>query len=214
MDEDIAIINNNTRREKLKNFFVKNKKFLFYLISLVLFFVIIFFSLQEYKKIKKIEISDLYNSTIIGYPDEKKDKTVENLINIINKKDSTYSPLSLYFIIDNNLVLDKKKMDNLFDIVIFDTSLEKEIKNLIIYKKALFYADDSDENTLLGLLNPLIKSESIWKSHALYLVAEYFYSKNENQKSKEFFQQIISIENDNPDIVKEAQKRLNRDFSE
>ena len=153
MDEDIAIINNNTRREKLKNFFVKNKKFLFYLISLVLFFVIIFFSLQEYKKIKKIEISDLYNSTIIGYPDEKKDKTVENLINIINKKDSTYSPLSLYFIIDNNLVLDKKKMDNLFDIVIFDTSLEKEIKNLIIYKKALFYADDSDENTLLGLLN-------------------------------------------------------------
>ena len=95
MDEDIAIINNNTRREKLKNFFVKNKKFLFYLISLVLFFVIIFFSLQEYKKIKKIEISDLYNSTIIGYPDEKKDKTVENLINIINKKDSTYSPLSL-----------------------------------------------------------------------------------------------------------------------
>ena len=214
MDEDIAIIDNNTRREKLKNFIIKNKKFLIYLISLAVIFAVIFFGFQEYKKMKKIEISDLYNSTIIGYSEEKKDKTIDNLINIINKKDPTYSPLSLYFIIDNNLVLDKKKMDSLFDKVIFDSSLEKEIKNLLIYKKALFYADDSDENSLLGLLNPLINSESIWKSHALYLVAEYFYSKNEKQKSKEFFLKIIDIENANPEIIKEAQKRLNRDFSE
>tara|TARA_Y100001970_G_scaffold260676_1_gene342988 strand:+ start:572 stop:1216 length:645 start_codon:yes stop_codon:yes gene_type:complete len=214
MDEDIAIIDNNTRREKLKNFIIKNKKFLIYLISLAVIFAVIFFSFQEYKKMKKIEISDLYNSTIIGYSEEKKEKTIDNLINIINKKDPTYSPLSLYFIIDNNLVLDKKKMDSLFDKVIFDSSLEKEIKNLLIYKKALFYADDSDENSLLGLLNPLINSESIWKSHALYLVAEYFYSKNEKQKSKEFFLKIIDIENANPEIIKEAQKRLNRDFSE
>ena len=214
MDEDIAIIDNNTRREKLKNFIIKNKKFLIYLISLAVIFAVIFFRFQEYKKMKKIEISDLYNSTIIGYSEEKKEKTIDNLINIINKKDPTYSPLSLYFIIDNNLVLDKKKMDSLFDKVIFDSSLEKEIKNLLIYKKALFYADDSDENSLLGLLNPLINSESIWKSHALYLVAEYFYSKNEKQKSKEFFLKIIDIENANPEIIKEAQKRLNRDFSE
>ena len=214
MDEDIAIIDNNTRREKLKNFIIKNKKFLIYLISLAVIFAVIFFSFQEYKKMKKIEISDLYNSTIIGYSEEKKEKTIDNLINIINKKDPTYSPLSLYFIIDNNLVLDKKKMDSLFDKVIFDSSLEKEIKNLLIYKKALFYADDSDENSLLGLLNPLINSESIWKSHALYLVAEYFYSKNEKQKSKEFFNQIINTNNANQDIVKEAQKRLNRDLSE
>ncbi len=214
MDEDIAIIDNNTRREKLKNFIIKNKKFLIYLISLAVIFAVIFFGFQEYKKMKKIEISDLYNSTIIGYSEEKKEKTVDNLINIINKKDPTYSPLSLYFIIDNNLVLDKKKMDSLFDKVIFNSSLEKEIKNLLIYKKALFYADDSDENSLLGLLNPLINSESIWKSHALYLVAEYFYSKNEKQKSKEFFLKIIDIENANPEIIKEAQKRLNRDFSE
>ena len=214
MDEDLAIVDNNTRREKFKNFLLKYKKLLIYLITFTVFLVIIFFGLQEYKKKKKIEISDLYNSTIIGYSDKKKEIAVNNLINIINKKDPTYSPLSLYFIIDNNLVLDKNKMDNLFNKVIFDTSLEKEIKNLIIYKKALFYADYSDENSLLGILNPLINSESIWKSHALYLLAEYFYSKNEKQKSQEFFLKIIDTKNAHQDIIKEAQKRLNRDFSE
>ena len=66
----------------------------------------------------------------------------------------------------------------------------------------------------MNILNPLINSESIWKSHALYLVAEYFYSKNEKQKSIEFFNQIINSENSNQDLVKESKKRLNRDLSD
>ena len=51
------------------------------------------------------------------------------------------------------------------------------------------------------------------KSHALYVIAEYFFSKNEKQKSKEFFEKIIEMENSNPQIKIEAQKRLQRDFS-
>ena len=94
------------------------------------------------------------------------------------------------------------------------TSLEDEIKNLIIYKKALFNADTANENELLEIINPVLNSESIWKSHALYLMAEYFYSKNEKQKSKEFFNEIISLENSNQDLKIEAQKRIKRDFSD
>jgi len=45
-------------------------------------------------------------------------------------------------------------------------------------------------------------------------MAEYFYSKNEKQKAKEFFSQIIDVENANQDILKEARKRLNRDLSD
>jgi hypothetical protein len=45
-------------------------------------------------------------------------------------------------------------------------------------------------------------------------MAEYFYSKNQNQKSKEFFNQIISLENANAGIKLQAEKRLNRDLSE
>ena len=64
------------------------------------------------------------------------------------------------------------------------------------------------------MLNPIINSQSIWKSHALYLVAEYFYSKNEKKKSKEFFNQILLLTNSNNEIKQESQKRINRDFSE
>ena len=214
MDEDIAIIETNTRKEKIKIFFIKNKKILFFFISLAVFLLIGFFGYGEYLKKKKIEISDFYNSTIIYYSDQNKEKTTNKLIEIVYKKDPTYSPLSLYFIIDNQLIDDKSKINELFQVLIDETKLESEIKNLIIYKKALYNADQIDENNLLEMLNPLINSESIWKSHALYILAEYFYAKNEKQKSKEFFSKIINTINANQDIVREAQKRLNRDLSD
>jgi len=94
------------------------------------------------------------------------------------------------------------------------TNLENEIKNLIIYKKALFNSDFVSENELLKILNPVINSESIWKSHALYLMAEFFYSKDEKQKAKEFFKQILVLPNTNGTIKTESQKRLNRDLGE
>jgi len=138
----------------------------------------------------------------------------KKLIELIKKKDSTYSPLSLYFIIDKALVTDQTKVNQLFDFIIDDVSLEKEIKNLIIYKKALYNADSSDENQLLEILKPIINSKSVWKAHGLYLMAEYFYSKDEKQKAKEFFNQIILLENANQNLIIESQKRLNRDLSE
>ena len=214
MDEEISLINTNTRNEKIKNFFINNKRLIISLLLLIVLLLMFFFGFNEFKKREKIDISNLYNSTIIKYSVENKAETQESLMKIINKKDSTYSPLSLYFIIDNEIIKDKNEVNKLFDIIINKTSLENEIKNLIIYKKALFNADQSNENELLDILKPLINSESVWKSHALYLMAEFFYSKNEKQKSKEFFNQIIILDNANDDIARKAQKRLNRDLSE
>ena len=214
MDEDLSIINSNTRNEKIKNFFVNNKN---NIISSIIFLIIIIigvFSYDKYTISKKKEISDRFNSITIDYSEKTKEKTTNNLIEIIKQKDPTYSPLSLNFIIDNNLVTDQAKANSLFDTLIKDTSLDDEIKNLIIYKKALYNADNAKEGDLLNILNPLINSKSVWKSHSLYLMAEYFYAKNQKQKAKEFFNQIISIENSNPDIRLQAEKRLNRDLSE
>ena len=167
MDEEIAIIDSNTRIEKLKNFFIKKKKFLTLFLSLTVFILITFFGYGEYKKKNKIKISDSYHKAMIEYSEQNKEKIVKDLISIINKKDPTYSPLSLYFIIDKNLISDKQIINDLFLTIINDTPLEKEIKNLIIYKRALFFADHIEENALLEILNPLIKSESIWSAHAL-----------------------------------------------
>ena len=214
MDEDLSIINTNTKNEKIKNFFINNKNKIISGIIILIIILVGVFSYDKYLINKKKDISDSYNSIIIDYSEKTKEKTASSLIEIINKKDPTYSPLSLYFIIDNNLVSDQSKINSLFDILIKETSLDNEINNLIIYKKALYNADNAQESDLLNILNPLINSKSVWKSHSLYLMAEYFYAKNQKQKAKEFFNQIIALENSNPDIRLQVEKRLNRDLSE
>ena len=214
MNEDLSTSNTNTRNEKIKNFFVNNKNKIISGIIILIIIIVGVFSYDKYLINKKKDISDSYNSIIIDYSEKTKEKTASSLIEIINKKDPTYSPLSLYFIIDNNLVSDQSKINSLFDILINNTSLDSEINNLIIYKKALYNADNAQESDLLNMLNPLINSKSVWKSHSLYLMAEYFYANNQKQKAKEFFNQIIALENSNPDIRLQAEKRLNRDLSE
>ena len=214
MDEDTVIINSNTRNEKIKNFFIKNKKMIISFLSLIIILIISYFTFAEFNERKKVKISDEYNLIVTEYSEINKDISKKNLIELVNKKDSTYSPLALFFIIDNKLVSDLTKINELFDKVIDGASLENEIKNLIIYKKALYNADNIDENELLEILKPILNSKSIWRSHGLYLMAEYFYSKGEKQKAKEFFSQIVILENGNQDLKIEAQKRLNRDLSE
>ncbi len=214
MDEDIAIINKGTRNEKIKNFFIKNKKKIIISISVIILAIFGYFIYEDFNKKNKIKLANRYNIVKINFISGNKSMVADELVSIVHEKDRTYSPLALYFLIDNNIISDKNKINELFDTVINETSLEKEIKNLLIYKKALFNSDFESENNLITILKPIINSNSIWKSHALYLMAEYFYFKNEKQKSKDFFDQIITLENVNSKIKREAQKRLNRDFSE
>ena len=214
MEEDISIINSNTRQEKVRNFFVNNKNKIISTIVILVIILVGAYSFDSYKTNKKKEISNKFNSTTLSHSDNTKDLTIQNLVEIINEQDPTYSPLSLYFMIDNKLISNQSEINSYFDILIDKTSLDEEIKNLVIYKKALFNADQAQESDLLNILNPLINSKSVWKSHALYLMAEYFYSKDQKQKSKEFFNQIASLEDANPDIKLQAQKRLNRDLSD
>ena len=214
MDEDIKIINTNTRNEKIKNFFIINKKKIIIFGSLFILMAIFYFLFLEIKERNKIKLAEKYNKIKIEHTANNKEDTKNKLIEVIYENDSTYSPLALYFMIDNEILTENNEINKLFDQVINKTKLDKEIKNLIIYKKALFNSDFTSENELLNILNPIINSESIWKSHALYLLAEYYYSKNEKEKSKDFFNQIILLENANQDIKIESQKRLNRDLSE
>ena len=214
MDEDFIAISESTRNEKVKNFFINNKKFLISILLTIILLVVGYFVYDEYKDNKKKKIADQFNLSSIEFILGKNENIESEMIEIIESKNKTYSPLALYFLLDNNIIDSKEKINRLFDIIINDTNLDKEIKNLNIYKKALYNSDSGSENNLLKILKPLINSESIWKSHALYLLAEFFYSKNEKQKSKEFFEKILKLENGNPSIKKEAQKRIQRDFSE
>jgi len=214
MDEDLTAINTSARNQKIREFFVKFKKQLISLFGIIILIVFGYFINDDLQKKKKIKIANKYNQSTIEYYSGDKKNIEKELIEVIKEKDKTYSPLSLYFLMENEIITEKEKINKYFDILINETNLEKEIKNLVIYKKALFNSEFETENNLIKILNPVINSESIWKSHALYLMGEYFYYKNEKQKSKEFFEKIVTLEKSNLLIKKEAQKRLNRDFSE
>jgi len=209
MSEDIEIINQNTRIEKIKNFFSYNFKKIIGSLIFVLILLFSYFGYQEYEKRKKVEIAEQYNQITLKLITSENINDIEKLVEIIEEKDQVYSVLSLYFIIENNLINDKTKINNFFDLVI-KSQEEKEIKNLIIYKKGMYNADFASENELLEILSPLLKSESIWKSHALLLMADYFAYNNNLLKSKEFLEEIINSNKVNNEIRIEAERRLKR----
>ena len=214
MEDETTLINSNNKNGIIKDFFLSNKKKLIIIILMLFIILISFFIFDKIQKQNKVKLTNEYNTIISSFNIDKKQEAVKSLSYIVNKKDITYSPLALYFLIDNDLIENKDEINRLFDILIDETNLEKEIRNLIIYKKGLYNSDFTNESDLIKILSPIINSESIWKSHALYLMGEYFYSKNEKQKSKEFFNKIVVLEKSNKKIKLEAQKKLNRDFNE
>ena len=214
MDEDIAIINAKTRNQRIKDFFINNKKKIIILFSILVLIIFGYFFYDEYKKRNKLKLADKFNILSMKFISGNEKNIEKEMIKIVESKDKTYSPLALYFLIDHNLIDTSEEINRLFDIIINETKLDKEIKNLNIYKKALYNSEFSSENDLIKILNPLINSDNIWKSHSLYLLAEYFLSKGETIKSKEFLQKILIMEDGDPKIKLEARKRIERDFSE
>ncbi len=213
MSEDIEIINQNTRIEKIKYFFSNNSKKLIGSLVSILLLLFSYFGYQEYDKREKLEIAETYNQITLKEITIQNSNDIEQLVKIIKEKDPIYSALSLYFIIENDLVNDQKEINNFFDLVV-KSQEEKEIKNLIIYKKAMYNADNISENELLDILNPILKSESVWKSHALLLMADYFENSNNLIKSKNFLKEIVNSELVNNEIRIEAERRLMRKFGD
>ena len=180
---------------------------------LILLLLFSYYGFQEYKKRIKIKIAETYNQITLKEINAENSNDIEKLVEIIKANDPIYSALSLYFIMENDLIYDQKKINNFFELVI-KSQEEKEIKNLIIYKKAMYNADKVSENELLEILNPILKSESVWKSHALLLMADYFEHNNNLVKSKDFLEEIANTELVNNEIRVEAERRLKRKFSD
>ena len=213
MDEDIAIINQNTRIALIKNFFKKNaKRFLILLITSLIILVALF-TFDEFKERKKKKFAEIYNSIIFDTNKYSEIEIKDKMIEIINSKIETYSNLALYYLIDKKLIKNQNEIKNLFDKVISSTK-DFEHKNLTIFKKALYFSDKFNEVEILEILNPLINSDSIWKQHGLLLMGDYYFHNKQFNKSKEFFLKIIELENINPKIKIDVERRLNRDFSE
>ena len=213
MDEDIAIVNENTRISLIKNFFKNNSKNIAISALFIIAIVISFFAYDEIKKRKKEKIAVDYNRIIFNTDKYNQNDIKNEMIKIINEKVDTYSTLALYHLIDNNLIDDQNTISDLFDKVI-SINKDDELRNLIVFKKALYFSDKYTESKMLEILNPLLNSESIWKQHAFLLMGDYYFHKKQYSKSKEFLEKITQLSDVNPKIKLDVERRLNRDFNE
>ena len=197
-----------TKKSKLKKFYEVNKILIFSVILILIIAIasVIFYS--ETKEKKKILLSDNYLAAKVYLENGDRNKVKNILKTIIFANDSTYSTLSLFLILNENLIVDQGELSNLFDHVLENNKFEKEVKNLIIFKKALFQSNFVSELELLDAVKPLINTETVWKPHALLLLGDYFASKKEYLKAKEFYVQILSLKNLHKELYNKAKSPL------
>ena len=198
-----------TKKSKLKEFYESNKIWIF---STIFVFVIIatsYFYYKDSKESKKILLSENYIQAKVYLENGNKTKALEILKNITFSNDSTYSTLSFFMILNENLINDSIEIAKLFDHLLKNNKFEKEIENLLYYKKALFKSSYLEEQKFLEEIRPLLHSkETIWKSHALMLVGDFYFSKKEYIKAKDFYTQILTIKNLLPEHYEQAKMKL------
>ena len=197
-----------TKKSKLNKFYESNKILIF---SFILILIILFGSFNFYfesKEKKKILLSENYLQAKIYLESGDKNKAISTLKEVIFANDPTYSTLCLFLIMNQNLITDYKELSDLFDHLLTNNKFSKEVRNLLIYKKALFNSDFFNESELLESIRPLLDTKTLWKPHALLLLGDYFVSKREYIKAIEFYQEIFTINNLHQDLYNHAASQL------
>ena len=169
------------------NFIKSNSKIFIYSLAIIFATVLVFFWYLNNHENNKTITSDNYIKAQSFLKNEKKDDAKKILLNIIEKKDTPYSSLALFLIIENNLIENKSEVLSYFDKVIDNTDLKKEDLNLIKFKKAMYISDLKNEQEILKLLNPIIKSNSVWKNHVLKFLGDFYTSNNQSQKANQYY---------------------------
>ena len=179
------------------------------IVFILLFGIFSIFSWMKYDaNIKKQKLSEDFIKAKI-FISEKKFVEANNILKyIVNQKDSTYSVLSLYLIINKDLEKDEKLVIKYFDEILSIKALKKEDLNLIKLKKAIYISRYEKEEDLLDLLNPIINSESFWKIQSIKFLGDYYFSKREYNKADEYYSILLNLKDPNIDN-KDIQRRIN-----
>ena len=177
----------NSLQSKMINFCKKNtKSFVICFFSLILILLSYLFY-KDLQKKNETKLSEDYTYAVIHFK-EKKNNAKQLLEDIVNKDHRFYSPLALYFIIDNNLETDNLKIINFFNKILSIRSIDDENLNLIKIKKAILLFNLEDEEQILKTLNPIINSDSVWKNTAIQLISDYYLSTDQKTKANEYIQ--------------------------
>ena len=197
-----------TKKSKYRIFYEKNKILIITTALIILISIGSTFLYLNLKEKKKMLLSENYITAIYHIKNKNKNQAKEVLEEIVYAEDKTYSVLSLFLIINENLINDKEKISSLFHHILENNNFDKEIENLIVLKKAIFESDYVDESELLELTKPIINSDSLWKPHALLLLGNYYFFKDEHVKSRQMYNTILTIKNLQQDIYNQTVSQL------
>ena len=141
-----------------------SKKLILLAIILLLVFLGTFF-LKNYQKKLDNKISENYIKAGIFLATNKKEDSKKMFVSVVESQHNFYSGLALNSIIENKLETNNDEVLRLFEIV--EQSIDsKEQKDLIKFKKALFFLKVSKKDAGTKLLIEIIDSNSIWKEAA------------------------------------------------
>ena len=173
-------------QEKFLNFFKKNLKTIILISIFTILIIIGLFFYKSLKEKKDILVSEMYIEATILLKQNQNNEAKNILENVINKNNKFYSPLALYFIIDNNLENNSEKIVNYFDQILKIKNIDKDHINLIKIKKAIYLFKFGSEEQIIKTLNPVINSDSSWRVMAINLISEYFVSRGQKVKADEY----------------------------
>ena len=199
-----------TKKAKIKKFYEKNKILIYIFIFFIIFTTFGTIYYFENKESKRVDLSDDYIQAQVYINEEKKDKAKILLEKIVYKNDPTYSSLSLFLLLNEDLVTDNNKINNLFDHLLKNNKFEEEMENLIILKKLLTQFDNLEESELLNISKPIISTDSVWKPYVLLLFGDYFMSKEEYVKAREFYEKVLSTKGANQEFYDQAKLKLRK----
>ena len=197
-----------TKKSKFRRLYDANKLLIFSTLFVLIITSISFSFYTVSREKKQILLADNYMVAIFYLQNNERDKGRKILKEIILANNRTYSTLSLFLILDEDLVEDQREISNLFDHLLANNKFEQEVKNLIIFKKTLFLSNFANELEMVENAKQLINTNTLWKPHALLLLGDYFVSKKQYLKAKEFYVQVLSLKNLNMELYEQARSQL------
>jgi len=153
------------RKEKLISIFKENKLKIYSSFTIIILLFAALFLFKKNQDDQRKLISEKYIQAGIQLSIDKKENAKKIFEEIIFAENSFYSALALDSIVDKNLIKDKEKILEYFNLVEKITKSEEK-KDLLIFKKALFLIKNENLNKGNKLLKELIERNSKLKSLA------------------------------------------------
>ena len=150
-------------KDKLHSVFQENKRILLFVLLIFIISIASFFFLKSINIKKNDVISEKYIEAGILLSSKENEKSKKLYEEIILSKNKFYSILALNTIVEKELLKDKEKILEYFDIVKKSIKTQEE-KDLLSIKKALYLIKYSETEKGNQILQKLIDSDTKFKN--------------------------------------------------